>query len=70
MASQVVLLEGLPYSEMVLEFTLLEDEDDPLDSSRQHGEAFIGETVFTTRHETVRPAGAVGAGAEARPSLR
>ena len=33
------------------------------------GEAFIGETVFTTRHETVRHAGAVGAGAEARPSL-
>lgn len=43
-----MLRSGLPYSEMVLAFTLLEDD------ANQHGEAFIGETVFTTRHETVR----------------
>jgi hypothetical protein len=41
----VMLRSGLPYTEVVLEFMLLEDV-------AGHGEPFIGETVIKTRHET------------------
>ena len=47
--ANVMLRSGLPYSEMVLEFTLKHSATDPSDES---SETFMGEVVFVSRHET------------------
>ena len=52
-----MLLEGLPYTEMVIEFTLLDDAEYHVDAHRHDHQdsigSFIGEAVFSVRHETV-----------------
>ena len=51
--ANIAYFNGLPYTEMHLEFKLMADDTNSVGLTRHHAETFMGDIIISTSHETV-----------------